>query len=250
MAGCPKCAKDLVEANPHRASVRHANGYLSFVDLLVPGERLWIPEKWGDGTLDRLSKEYFANLPADPTGLGQLPPERVPQRYEVQPGDTAQTIALKYGQSDAAGLVDANSALPTTTQADGSKAFCSLVVGTTIVLPDRWFAAGSSWSAIRPGCNPSPQDVTLAPGAVAQVADLNHPLPKDIALAVHPAALDAMQSARGGARDGARTAATVAAGTSAVVGTAVVGTVLTHLALNVASKSAESYIGRVISDLF
>lgn len=250
MASCPKCAKDLVEANPHRASVKHANGYLSFVEPLVPGERLWIPEKWGDGTLDRLSKEYFANLPSDPTGLGQIPPEHVPQLYEVQPGDTEQTIASKFGQTDSAPLIDANLAQPTTTQTDGSKTFCSITAGMLLALPDRWFAAGSSWSAVKPGCNASPQDVVAAPGAVAQVADQNHPAPKDITLAVHPSALDAMQSARGGARDTTSKVATAAAGTSAVIGTAVVGTFAAHLVTGVAYGSVQRYFSRVISDMF
>jgi hypothetical protein len=75
MAGCPKCAKDLVEANTHRASVRHVNGYLTFAEPLVAGENLWLPDKWFDGTLDRMPRSYFDNLPKVPAGLGELPPE-------------------------------------------------------------------------------------------------------------------------------------------------------------------------------
>ena len=79
MAGCPKCAKDLVEANPHRASVRHPNGFLAFVEPLVPGENLWLPDKWFDGTLDRLPRSYFDGLPKVPMGLGELPPDEASQ---------------------------------------------------------------------------------------------------------------------------------------------------------------------------
>jgi len=75
MAGCPKCAKDLVEANTHRASVRHTNGYLTFAEPLAVGENLWLPDKWFDGTLDRLPRSYFDDLPKVPAGLGELPPE-------------------------------------------------------------------------------------------------------------------------------------------------------------------------------
>jgi hypothetical protein len=72
MAGCPKCSKDLVEANPHRASIRHSNGFLSFAEPLAVGERLWLPDKWFDGTLDRLPRSYFDDLPKVPMGLGEL----------------------------------------------------------------------------------------------------------------------------------------------------------------------------------
>jgi hypothetical protein len=246
MAGCPRCSRDLILANPHRPHARQANGYLTFVDPLVAGERLWIPDKWRDEVLDALPKSYFENLP-DPMGLGQLPQD-VPVLYEVQPGDTQEAIALKFGQVDASALFDANPSLPTTTRADGGKEFCSLDPEDTIALPDRWFAAGSSWSAIRPGCNP--QDVTVSPAAAAQVADLNHPAPKDITLSVHPAAIAAMQSAHGGARDARATVATTAAGTSAVVGTAVVGTFLAHLVTGAAYGTIQRYVSGVLSDLF
>jgi hypothetical protein len=72
MAQCPRCGKDLVAANPWRASVRRPNGYLDFRDPLVPGERLWVPDKWSSGELDALPKSYFDSLP-DPTGLAGVP---------------------------------------------------------------------------------------------------------------------------------------------------------------------------------
>ena len=62
-AGCPKCARDLVLANPHKESVRHPNGFLSFRDLRV-GERLWLPDKWFSVEFDRLPPAYFKALPS------------------------------------------------------------------------------------------------------------------------------------------------------------------------------------------
>jgi hypothetical protein len=62
MAGCPKCSRDLIAANAHKASVRHPNGYASFKELRV-GEKLNLPSKWFDGTLDRMSRAYFDSLP-------------------------------------------------------------------------------------------------------------------------------------------------------------------------------------------
>ena len=87
MAGCKKCARDLVLRNSHRAHVQHPNGWLSFVDPLVVGEQLIVPEKWGDGTLDRLSKEYFEALP-EPMGLGQLPQQQPRISSTISPEDT------------------------------------------------------------------------------------------------------------------------------------------------------------------
>jgi hypothetical protein len=60
-AGCPKCAIDLVRANPHKKAVAYPNGFQTFSELAV-GERLNLPDKWFDGTLDRLPKSYFAAL--------------------------------------------------------------------------------------------------------------------------------------------------------------------------------------------
>ncbi len=62
MAGCQRCARDLVLANAHKPTIKHSNGFLSFRDLSV-GETLWIPDKWFSGELDKLSPEYFAALP-------------------------------------------------------------------------------------------------------------------------------------------------------------------------------------------
>ncbi len=64
-AGCPKCTADLIAANPHKQAVRYPNGFVTFKSLSV-GERLHLPEKWFNGALDALPKEYFQNLPAVP----------------------------------------------------------------------------------------------------------------------------------------------------------------------------------------
>jgi hypothetical protein len=63
MAGCPKCGGiDFVRANPHKEFVVHPNGFTTFKEIRV-GERLNLPEKWFDGTMDRLPKSYFESLP-------------------------------------------------------------------------------------------------------------------------------------------------------------------------------------------
>lgn len=62
MAGCPKCAIDLVRANPHKPAVAFPNGYATFKSL-VPGEKINLPDKWFDGSLDSRPHAYFAALP-------------------------------------------------------------------------------------------------------------------------------------------------------------------------------------------
>jgi hypothetical protein len=61
-ASCPKCAIDLIRANPHKETVVHPNGFVSFKELRV-GEELCLPEKWFDGRLELLPPAYFASLP-------------------------------------------------------------------------------------------------------------------------------------------------------------------------------------------
>ena len=72
MAGCPKCAADLVAANPQKQAVRYPNGFVTFKDLHV-GEVLNIPDKWSNGTLDALPKAYFDNLPSPNVSQTYLP---------------------------------------------------------------------------------------------------------------------------------------------------------------------------------
>jgi hypothetical protein len=63
MAGCPKCARDLVTANPHKEAVTYPNGYTTFRNLRV-GEKLNLPDKWFSKEFDERPKKYFAALPA------------------------------------------------------------------------------------------------------------------------------------------------------------------------------------------
>lgn len=62
MAGCPRCARDLVAVNAHKQAVTHPNGFRSFKELRV-GEKLNLPNKWFNGELDRMPPAYFASLP-------------------------------------------------------------------------------------------------------------------------------------------------------------------------------------------
>ena len=65
MAGCPKCAVDLIAANPSKATVKYPNGFVTFKELRV-GEILNLPDKWFNGALDQMPQSYFENLPAPP----------------------------------------------------------------------------------------------------------------------------------------------------------------------------------------
>jgi len=77
MAGCPKCSRDLVLANPHKETVAHPNGFLTFKEMRA-GEVLNLPDKWFDGTLDQMPVSYFASLPhADGITPGKNPPGTV-----------------------------------------------------------------------------------------------------------------------------------------------------------------------------
>lgn len=89
-AGCPKCARDLVLANPHKESVRMPNGFLTFRDLRV-GERLWLPDKWFSAEFERLPPAYFKSLPsADGVTPSTL-------------GDAADGVLGDFAALDAAG---------------------------------------------------------------------------------------------------------------------------------------------------
>jgi hypothetical protein len=74
-AGCPKCARDLVRANPHKEAVTYPNGFVTFKDLRE-GEKLTLPEKWFSKEFEELPKAYFAALPhpdgVTPSKLGDL----------------------------------------------------------------------------------------------------------------------------------------------------------------------------------
>ena len=61
-AGCPKCSRDLVLANPHKPTRTLPNGYVTFTDLRA-GEKLVLPEKWWSAEFEALPPSYFASLP-------------------------------------------------------------------------------------------------------------------------------------------------------------------------------------------
>jgi hypothetical protein len=62
MAGCPRCSRDLIAVNSHKPAVTHPNGFRTFKELRA-GERLNLPDRWFDGSLDRMPPTYFAALP-------------------------------------------------------------------------------------------------------------------------------------------------------------------------------------------
>jgi hypothetical protein len=67
-AGCPKCAKDLVEANAEKLTHRYPNGFVSFQHLRA-GEILNLPDKWFSKEFDLLPPSYFAGLPSADGGF-------------------------------------------------------------------------------------------------------------------------------------------------------------------------------------
>ena len=90
-AGCMKCSRDLVHANPHKPTVTMPNGFVTFRDLRI-GETLNLPDKWFNGELDMLPAAYFAALPyAD----------------GVTPGVQGITPAMPSGLGDQAALASA-----------------------------------------------------------------------------------------------------------------------------------------------
>lgn len=86
MAGCPRCAIDLIHANPHKKSIVHPNGFKTFESLRA-GEKLNLPTKWFDGSLDTRPKAYFAALP---------------HHNGVTPGVGAPNVLTDYSVFDAA----------------------------------------------------------------------------------------------------------------------------------------------------
>lgn len=70
-AGCPKCARDLVQLHAHRPSVVYPNGFATFRDPLRAGEQIQLPDKWFSAEFDQLPPAYFKALPhPDGTTLG------------------------------------------------------------------------------------------------------------------------------------------------------------------------------------
>lgn len=71
-AGCPKCAADLIPANPHKPTATMPNGFTTFRALRA-GEKINLPEKWFSPGFERLPPAYFAALPyADGVTRGSL----------------------------------------------------------------------------------------------------------------------------------------------------------------------------------
>jgi hypothetical protein len=72
-AGCPKCARDLVLANPHKEAVTYPNGFVTFKSLRA-GEKLRLPDKWFSKEFDDRPRSYFQALPhpdgKTPSSLG------------------------------------------------------------------------------------------------------------------------------------------------------------------------------------
>jgi hypothetical protein len=103
-AGCPKCAVDLIRANPHKPTITFPNGFITFQSL-HPGERLWLPDKWFNGEMDQLPPEYFAALPyADGVtpGKGALGQAPAPQPAPATTFTGPQSVADVLGAAQAA----------------------------------------------------------------------------------------------------------------------------------------------------
>jgi hypothetical protein len=96
-AGCPKCAIDLVRANPHKPAMRYPNGFFTFQSL-QPGERLWLPDKWFNGELDSMPQSYFAALPSangvTPGALGDVSAQDVVDVFGL-----ARLLAITLGST-------------------------------------------------------------------------------------------------------------------------------------------------------
>lgn len=117
MAGCPKCSRDLVAANPHKPTVTYPNGFVTFKELRA-GEKLAIPEKWFSKEFDDLPRAYFSALPhpdgVTPSKLGALA-DGVLGDYAALDAASAKVGALAVmsdqpfsdAVSDTAGAIDA-----------------------------------------------------------------------------------------------------------------------------------------------
>ena len=131
MAGCPKCARDLIFANPHKDRVTHPNGFVTFRDLRA-GERLWLPDKWFSAEFETLPPSYFKALPyAD----------------GVTPGTPASTLG------DADSLASAARVLAAAVDADPG--YCGSVARPGTPVNTAVHAFKLAWNAENP-TSPSP----------------------------------------------------------------------------------------------
>jgi len=125
MAGCPKCSRDILAVNKHKKTVTLPNGYETFRELRA-GERINLPDKWFDGSLDRRPQAYFAALPyADgrtPSTLG-LAAAGILGDYAALDAATARlsSISLLDNQSFSAAVDSTASSIDQSVhEADGS----------------------------------------------------------------------------------------------------------------------------------
>jgi hypothetical protein len=92
----------LIRANTHKAVTRFPNGYETFKELHV-GEELVLPDKWFDGTLDRMPKSYFAALP-HPDGITPGKGTLSGPPYSASLVAVAQQADATLDAEDAAGI--------------------------------------------------------------------------------------------------------------------------------------------------
>lgn len=121
-AGCPKCAKDLIESNPQKLAVRYPNGFTTFKHLIA-GEVLNLPSKWFTKEFDELPPSYFAGLPsADGGFLGAPEPFLVNlldgHRYRTTTTYSSPTVQFVAANNAAitAWATELQSALPSSSR--------------------------------------------------------------------------------------------------------------------------------------
>jgi len=124
-AGCPKCAADLVPANPHKEATVLPNGFTTFKNLRA-GEKIALPDKWFNGTLDALPPAYFAALP-------------------YPDGKTRGTLAGTLGAGYSAALISAATAAAAALNADPNRCVSVATVGSPVNSAVHAFKA--AWNA-------------------------------------------------------------------------------------------------------
>ena len=93
-----------MRANPHKETVSHSNGFVTFKNLSV-GEELRLPEKWFGPRMDLLPPAYYGCLPyADgvtPSPFGELAPAVLRDFFALDEVDEL----LQAGEREAAGAL-------------------------------------------------------------------------------------------------------------------------------------------------
>lgn len=146
-AGCPKCAADLVPANPHKAATVLPNGFTTFKELRA-GEKIALPDKWFDGTLEGLPPAYFLALPS-------------------ADGRTRGTLAGTLGAGFGAALVSAANAAAAALNADPKYCVSVSSVGSPVnsavhAFKVAWNASQSTQVPINTGNYEMPTAAALA----------------------------------------------------------------------------------------